>query len=65
MVIQTLKTLVKSLFALALLVTPNSSLSQTPPIKNNNDASSQDKQRLERFEKQVEVAARRVLLNLI
>lgn len=43
----------KSIFALALLVNASGSLSQTLPGRNNHDTSSQDKKRLERFEKQV------------
>lgn len=46
--------LTKSLLALALLVNATGSLSQTLPGRNNQDASSQDKQRLERFEKQTD-----------
>jgi CubicO group peptidase (beta-lactamase class C family) len=48
------KILAKSLFALALLVNPSGSLSQTLPSRNNYDTSNQDKKRLERFEKQVD-----------
>jgi CubicO group peptidase (beta-lactamase class C family) len=46
--------LASSLFALALLVSPRGSLSQTLPDRDNHDASSQDKERLERFEKQAD-----------
>jgi CubicO group peptidase (beta-lactamase class C family) len=46
--------LAKSLFALALLVNPSGLQSQTPPVRNNHDTSSQDKKRLERFERQVD-----------
>lgn len=46
--------LAKSLFALALLVNANGSLSQTLPGRSSHDTSSQDKKRLERFEKQVD-----------
>lgn len=48
------KTLAKSLFALALLVNPSGSLSQTLPRRNNHDTSSQNRKRLERFEKQAD-----------
>ncbi|HKP37386.1 MAG TPA: serine hydrolase [Pyrinomonadaceae bacterium] len=51
---QTSKILAAGLFALVLLVLPSSSLSHTPPIKNTQDVSSQDRKRLERLEKQVE-----------
>src|SRR5262245_28373880 len=43
-----------SLFAALLLVSASGSFSQTVPGKSNHDPSSQDKKRLERFEKQVE-----------
>ena len=46
--------LAKSLLALALLVNSSGSLSQTLPGKETRDTSSQDKKRLERFEKQVD-----------
>jgi CubicO group peptidase (beta-lactamase class C family) len=46
--------LAKSLFALALLVNASESLSQTLPGRETHDTSSQDKKRLERFEKQVD-----------
>lgn len=46
--------LAKSLFALALLVSPSGLQSQTLLGRNNHDASSQDKKRLERFERQVD-----------
>ena len=52
--IHTFKILARCLFALALLLNAGGSLSQTRPIKNNHNASSLDKKRLERFEKQVE-----------
>jgi len=46
--------LAKSLFALALLVNPSGLQSQTLPGRNNHDTLSQDKKRLERFERQVD-----------
>lgn len=52
--IPTFKILARCLFALALLLNAGGSFSQTRPIKNNHNASSEDKKRLERFEKQVE-----------
>ena len=53
--IKTSTVLATSLFASALLATANEAFSQPPPGKNGPDASSQDKNRLERFEKQVDV----------
>src|SRR5262249_30795935 len=47
--------LATSLFASALIATASGSFSQPLPGKNSPDASSQDKKRLERFEKQVDV----------
>ena len=52
--INNFKILAKSLFALALLVNPSGSLSQTRTGRETHDPSSQNKQRLERFEKQVD-----------
>jgi CubicO group peptidase (beta-lactamase class C family) len=52
--IKNFKILAKSLFALALLVNPSGSLSQTRTGRETQDPSSQNKQRLERFEKQVD-----------
>ncbi len=52
--IKNFTTLAKGLFALALLGNATASLSQTLPGTNNYNPSSQDKKRLERFEKQVE-----------
>ena len=46
--------LAKSLFALELLVNPRGLQSQTLPGRKNHDTSSQDKKRLERFERQVD-----------
>src|SRR5688572_11386030 len=53
-VIHKFKILARCLFALALLLNAVGSLSQTRPIKKNHNPSSQDKERVERFEKQVE-----------
>jgi len=52
--INNFKILAKSLFALALLVNPSESLSQTRTGRKTHDPSSRNKQRLERFEKQVD-----------
>jgi CubicO group peptidase (beta-lactamase class C family) len=52
--INNLKNLVRSLFALTLLVNAIGSLSQTLSGTNNHNTSSEDKKRLERFEKQVD-----------
>ncbi|HWT00887.1 MAG TPA: serine hydrolase [Pyrinomonadaceae bacterium] len=52
--IKTFNILARSLFVLALLVNASVSLSQTLPRRNNQDTSSRDKKRLERFEKQVD-----------
>ena len=52
--IKNFRILASSLFALALLVNASGSLSQTLPGRNNHDTSSQDKKRLERFERQVD-----------
>jgi len=49
-----LKNIARSLFALTLLVNATGSLSQTLSGTNNHNTSSEDKQRLERFEKQVD-----------
>ena len=51
--INNFKILAKSLFALTLLVNATGSLSQTLSGTNNHNTSSEDKKRLERFEKQV------------
>ena len=53
--IKTSTILATSLFASALLATASGAFSQPLPGKNGPDASSQDKTRLERFEKQVDV----------
>lgn len=53
MMIKNFTILPRSLFALALLINASGSLSQTLLDRNNRDISSQDKKRLERFEKQV------------
>ena len=54
MMIKNFTILASSLFALALLVNPSGSRSQTLPGGKNQDASSHDRNRLERFEKQVD-----------
>jgi CubicO group peptidase (beta-lactamase class C family) len=46
--------LAQSLFALALLGNAGGSLAQTQPGRSTHDISTQDKKRLERFEKQVD-----------
>lgn len=48
-VIHAFRILVRSFFALALLLNAGGSLAQTLPGKNNDVASIQDKKRLERF----------------
>jgi len=52
--INNFKILAKSFFALTLLVNATGSLSQTLSGTNNHNTSSEDKKRLERFEKQVD-----------
>lgn len=54
MTIENLKIFAKSIFALALLVNASGSLSQTLPGGNKYHPSSQNKKRLERFEKQTD-----------
>ena len=53
--IKTSTALATSLFASALLAVASGAFSQPVPGKNSSNASSQDNERLERFEKQVDV----------
>lgn len=54
MMIKNFRILAKGIFALALLVNASGSLSQTRTGRETHDPSSRNKQRLERFEKQVD-----------
>ena len=52
--INNFKILARSIFALALLANASGSLAQTQPGRNTDEISTQDRKRLERFERQVD-----------